>query len=186
MAAGPIMRWGRRLVRFEWRVPRFARYAGVSLVATALAQMGLFLAYGVLRWPVAPAVLLSLAVSVGPAYLLSRRYVWPDTANPRAAAGEATGFFVLALTGSVTTIALVWLAVRMAGAITSNHLTLSLVANAASVTATGAAWVARYVVLDRVLFAPRTSADPGNSPASVAMHTSVPPVTATSAGRAYD
>jgi putative flippase GtrA len=180
------MRWGRRHIRFEWRVSRFGRYAAVSVAATAFAQLGLFLAYGVLRWPVAPAVFFSLAVSVGPAYWLSRRYVWPDTANSRVAVGEATGFFVLALIGSVTTIAMVWLAVRVAGAITSNHLTLSLVANAASIAATGAVWVARYVILDRILFASRTFEDPGDSSTSGALPASLPAVTGTRVGQAYD
>jgi putative flippase GtrA len=136
-------------------VPRFARYTGVSLIATALAQVGQAFGYGYMRWPVAPSVLFSLAVSAVPAYLLSRRYVWPDKANPRAAAGEATGFLVVALIGAGITIAVVWAAVQIAGTVTSGHVTLSVVANAANLLSTGLVWVARYFVLDRVLFAQR-------------------------------
>ena len=146
------MGFWRNLVGYERKLPRFARYAGVSVLATVLAQAGLLFAYGVMGWGVAPAVMFSLAVSVIPAYALSRSYVWPDAADPRAGLGEATGFFVVALIGSMITLALVWTAVRTAGAMTSDHVTLTLVATAASVAATGAVWIARYLILNRFLF----------------------------------
>jgi hypothetical protein len=61
----------------------------------------------------------------------------------------------------------VWAAVHTAGTTTSDHLTLSLVANCTSIVATGILWVVRYVVLDRLLFAKRTL-DPGvEAPSSV-------------------
>jgi putative flippase GtrA len=150
----------------RWR-HRFARYAGVSFIATVLAQAGLAFAYAVMRWPVVSAVMFSLAVSVGPAYLMSKRFVWPDTTGSRAAAGEATGFFVIAAIGAATTVAIVWLAVRVAGAGTSDHMTLAFVANVASVAATGLVWAARYVVLDRVLFSKRPSQRPVDSSVSI-------------------
>ena len=134
---------------------RFARYTGVSLVATALAQVGLATAYGVIAWPVVPAVLFSAAVSAGPAYLLSKRYVWPDRRRPGARATEATGFFGAVLVGSFTTIAVVWFAVLLARTGTANHVVLTAVANSASVMTTGLVWVARYFVLDRLLFSRR-------------------------------
>ena len=143
---------------------RFARYTGVSLVATALAQVGLATAYGVIAWPVVPAVLFSAAVSAGPAYLLSKRYVWPDRRRPGARATEATGFFGAVLVGSLTTIAVVWFAVGLARTGTSDHLVLTAVANSASVMTTGLVWVARYFVLDRLLFSRRGLNSPvGNS-----------------------
>jgi putative flippase GtrA len=120
-----------------------------------------------MRWPVEPAVMFSLVVSVGPAYLLSRRYVWPDTGKPRPAAGEAAGFFVIAFIGAATTIVVVWAAVWIAGTSTSDHVTLAVVANSASVVATGLMWVARYIVLDRVLFAKRALDRPVDRPVVV-------------------
>ena len=149
------------------RLPRFARYAAVSVTATVLAQGALALAYGVLDWPVLPAVMFSLVVSVGPAYLLSRRYVWPGSGRTRPAAAEAAGFFLVALIGSGTTVVVVWAAVAVAGASTSDHLTLSVVANCASVGATVLVWLARYVVLDRLLFAKRRLATAVDAPVPV-------------------
>ena len=138
-------------------LPRFARYSGVSVMATVLAQAGLALGYGLLRWPVVPSVALSLAVSVGPAYLLCRRYVWPDAGRAGRVSGEAARFFALALVGAGATVLGVWLAlwlaVHLAGTPSSDRAVLALVANAASVSVTGTVWVARFIVLDRALFA---------------------------------
>jgi putative flippase GtrA len=174
------------MVHLKERMRRFVRYAGVSILATVLAQIGLFIAFGAWGWPVAPAVIFSLAVSVGPAYVLSRRYVWADTARPRVAVGEATGFVLIALIGSVTTLVVVWLAVRIAGTFTWDHVTLSFVASSASMVSTGVVWVARYAALNRFLFA-RPASETGTEqlvPASSAGSASAV-VTATG-GPAYD
>lgn len=137
---------------------RFLRYAGVSIVAFLLAQAGLALGYGVLHWNVPASVILSLAVSVGPAYVLNRRHVWPRTGDAGSLAVEINGFAAIAVVGSVTTIGVVALAETVARAFTSSHLILSVVVNAASIVATAAVWVLRYVVLDRFLFRDRNAA----------------------------
>jgi putative flippase GtrA len=131
---------------------RITRYTGVSLVTTLLAQAGLALAIWAWSWPVAPAVLFSGAVSAGPAYWLSRKYVWPDGGKVNATAGEASEFFAVALAGSVTSIVVVWSAIQLARLATHDHVALSVTANAASVTSTGLVWMARYLILDRLLF----------------------------------
>jgi putative flippase GtrA len=106
-------------------------------------------------WPVAAAVMFSLAVSVLPAYVLSRRYVWrgPGRSGP----GQAGSFLAVAGAGSLATVVLVWSAVQLAQSATSDHGTLTLVANAASIVATGFIWIGRYFVLDRVVFSQVTS-----------------------------
>jgi putative flippase GtrA len=147
------------------RLPRFARYAGVSIVATVLAQAALALAYGVLSWPVVPAVAFSLGVSAGPAYLLSRRYVWPDGGQARAVSGQAAAFVAVAGIGAAVSVVLVWAAVKIATTSTTDHTKLAIVANSASVAATGLVWVARYVVLDRFLFTRRPLDRPTESSA---------------------
>ncbi|HUC13778.1 MAG TPA: GtrA family protein, partial [Acidimicrobiales bacterium] len=102
---------------------RFARFTGVSLVATVLAQAGLAVGNGFKRWPAPAAVAFSFAVSAPLAYLLCRRYVWRDpgrAARPR----EAAAFFAIALLGSLTTLVSVWLAVWVDNFLTSDHVTL--------------------------------------------------------------
>lgn len=140
---------------------RFIRYAGVSIVAFVLAQLGLALGYGILHWNVPASVVLSLAVSVGPAYALNRRYVWPRTSDGGSLAFEINGFVVIAVIGTVTTIGVVALAETLAHRITDSHLALSLVVNGASIVATGVVWVLRYVVLDRFLFRDRSGTGKG-------------------------
>jgi len=144
------------------RMTRFARFTGVSLVATALAQLGLAIGYGVMRWPPLAAVAFAFALSAPPAYLLSRRFVWRDAGRAGPRAGEAVGFLTVALVGSLCSLVSVWLAVWAANFVTSDHVTLSLVANVASLVATGLVWVARYFVLDRFLFANRSLGEPVN------------------------
>lgn len=74
----PVLEAARcRAPALPWR-RRLARYGGVSLVTAGLAQGGLALGYGALRWSTTSAVVLSLLVSVGPAYWLNRRYVWRE------------------------------------------------------------------------------------------------------------
>ena len=142
------------------RMSRFARFTGVSLVATVLAQAGLAVGYGVMSWPTLAAVGFAFVVSAPPAYLLSRRYVWGDPARTGPRTAEAVGFLTVALVGSLCSLVSVWLAVWAADFVTSDHVTLSLVANVASLVATGLVWVARYFVLDRFLFVKRSFSEP--------------------------
>jgi putative flippase GtrA len=134
------------------RLVKFMRYAGVSIIATVIAQAGLAVAYGWLRWPVAAAVAFSLAVSAVPAYILARRYVW--TGQGRGGSRQVGSFLGLAGLGSLATIVVVWLAVQVAHGSTSDHGTLTMVANSASIVSTGLIWLGRYVVLDHFVFTP--------------------------------
>jgi glycosyltransferase involved in cell wall biosynthesis len=141
---------------------RFLRYGGVSLIAAALAQAGLALGYGVLRWSSVEAVALSLAVSAGPSYLLSIRYVWP--AGRRAS--SAAAFLGLAVLGSAITAATVAATEHIARGITHDHTVLAAVVNGTALVTTVAVWAARFFVLD-VLMADRPPAsDLANPPLS--------------------
>lgn len=133
-------------------ITRFVRYVGVSVVSFVLAQLGLALAYGVLYWPVLPAVIVSLAVSVGPAYLLHRRFVWPHPQDGRSRAPEVRIFAALAVAGTLITYVVVSAAVHVARSMTMSHLTLSIVVNISSIAATGMVWITRYFILDRFVF----------------------------------
>jgi putative flippase GtrA len=124
----------------------------VSLVATVLAQAGLALAYGVLYWPVSVAVMLSLAVSAVPAYVLNARYVWPSARRVRHESVRLAAFIAAALAGSVLTIGFVWSSTHVAALTGASHTTLSLVANGSALAATATIWLGRYVFFERVLF----------------------------------
>lgn len=131
---------------------RFIRYAGASIIAFVLAQVGLAVGYGLFRWGVPASVVLSLAVSVGPAYLMNRRYVWPHPGDGSSRVSEVNGFVAVAVIGTLTTIVVVAVAESLARHLTHDHLTLTAIVNVASILATGIVWILRYVVLDRFVF----------------------------------
>jgi putative flippase GtrA len=130
---------------------RPARYALVSLLAGGLAQGGLALAYGLLRWGTVAATLLSLVVSIGPSYWGSRTYVWAGRGS-RQRRWEAAVFAVVAVAGSLTAIALTALAERVGALLTADRALLTAWVCAGSIGATGVVWVTRYAVLDRLVF----------------------------------
>jgi hypothetical protein len=123
----------------------------VSLLAGGLAQGGLALAYGVLGWGTAAATLLSLAVSIGPSYWGSRTYVWAGRGS-RQRRREATVFAVVAVVGSLTAIALTALAELVGSLLTEDRTLLTGWVCGGSVAATALVWIARYAVLDRLIF----------------------------------
>jgi len=129
---------------------RPARFLGVSVVSGILAQAGLLLAYGVFGWTTTAASLFSLAVSVGPSYWGSRTYVWPDSANSRRR--EGISFVLTAVLGTAAAIVLTAAAAAVALLITSDRALLSLWVSAGSVLATVVVWLARYLLLDRLVF----------------------------------
>lgn len=132
---------------------RLLRYSGVSIVAFLLAQVGLFVAYGLVGWSIVPAVLFSMAVSAVPAYFLSRIFVWPDAGADQANVTEGSLFLVVAVVGSLVAILVTAGAEHVARGHTSHHATLTAVVNLASIVATVFVWLVRYTVLDRLVFA---------------------------------
>ena len=137
---------------------RPARYVVVSLLAGALAQGGLALAYGVFGWGTAAATLLSLAVSIGPSYWGSRTYIWAGRGS-RQRRREATAFAVVAVVGSLTAIALTALAELVGSFLTEDRSLLTGWVCGGSVVATALVWITRYAVLDRLIFVEPNSTD---------------------------
>jgi len=144
-----------RLTQARTRIERICRYGGASVVAAALAQAGLAVGYGLLRWSSTAAVALSLAVSVLPAYWINRRYVWPEREGGGA---PVLSFVVLALAGSGLTAGTTWIAENIARNSGSNHATLTLIVNATALATTVLVWAARFVIFDRLVFVVRGTA----------------------------
>lgn len=139
---------GRRLASLN----RVLRYGGASIVAAVLAQVGLGIGYGLLRWSSTAAVGLSLAVSVLPAYWMQRRYVWPERGGGST---PALSFVALAVAGSGAAAVTTSLAEKLGRAATSDHATLTLIVNSTALLTTILVWAARFVAFDRLVFAAR-------------------------------
>lgn len=129
---------------FDDHGARLMRYAGVSVISVVVGQSLLFVFYQLLGWDAVIANLVAAAVGAIPAYILNRYWVW-EKSGQNQFWGEIVPFWAMALLGatlSTITVALVqtwssyWLAI-----------------NAASLFAFGIVWIAKYFVLDNVLFA---------------------------------
>lgn len=128
---------------------RLVRYGGVSAAVAALAQLGLAVGYGVLRWGTTPSVVLSLLVSVWPAYWLNRRYVWGDR---RSSSDQVVTFVALAAAGTVVAAVTTHLADSAGRLLTQDHRLLTVIVNATALLTTVVIWAVRFVAFDRLVF----------------------------------
>jgi putative flippase GtrA len=134
-------------------VRKLVRYGAVSVVSTVVGMtvLGVLVATRALT----PGWANIVATSVGtvPSFELNRRWVWRKTGR-RSLGGEVTPFAVLSFTG----LALSTLAVSVAGHLGDDlsGVARTAVVEAASVGAFGSLWIVQFLLLDRLLFAPRT------------------------------
>lgn len=123
--------------------PKALRYCGVSVFNVVTGQALLFLFHAVLGWSGVASNVAAVAIGTGPAYLLSRRWVWRQSGEHRLAA-EVLPFWVMAFVGlGLSTLAVAW---------ADHRFESSLAVNAAALGAFGVVWVLRFVVLDRLLW----------------------------------
>ena len=132
-----------------WR--KLLRYFGTSLVAVALSQSALTIAYGFYNASVPVAVAIALAVSIAPSYWLNVKFVWPSD-DRKGRGRQLVGFLTVAVLGSVLTAVIADATQALAKRVTTDHLTLTVVINCSAALTTLAVWLTRYVVLDRLIF----------------------------------
>lgn len=117
----------------------------VSVVAVACSQVVLVLCsadFG-LGWEPVPSNVAAVTISSVPSYLLNRAWVWGLRGSHRFVR-EVLPFWVFAFIGLGFSTLLVSLASRW------SHATI--VVSLANLTAFGILWVAKYLVLDQLLF----------------------------------
>ena len=132
-----------RVSAIEWW--RAVRYSGVSVVSILCTQVLLFGGHAVVGLDPMPANILAVSVAAVPAFLLSRRWVW-KLSGPSSMRREVLPFWAFTLAGLLLSTA----AVAAAAAVTSSSAAVSF----ANIGAFGTLWVAKYFVLDGVVFAP--------------------------------
>jgi putative flippase GtrA len=125
---------------------RFVRYCSLSAFNVLLGQ-GLLIFFlsglGMAGWA---ANLMAIIVGTGPAYLISRRWVWEKTGK-HSLSGEVLPFWALNGLGTVLST----LFVGVADVIWSSPIAVS----AASISAWFLVWVLKYFTMDRVVFSSR-------------------------------
>ncbi len=134
------------------------RYSAVSVVGIVVTQLLLFGAHGVAG--LAPILANTIAVSVAaiPVFLLNRAWVWQLTGKG-SFRREVVPFWGFTLAGLVLS--------TLAVAAVSSVTTSSLAVSAANIGAFGVLWVAKFFVLDEVVFAAAAAAAGGEEMAAV-------------------
>jgi putative flippase GtrA len=119
------------------------RYLGVSAfnVVFGTALLGVF--HGVFGWDPVPSNVTAWAIGSGPAYYLNRQWVWQQSGS-HSLHREVLPFWIIALVGLLLSTA----AVGFAGRYTDETAYILL----ANLSAYGVIWVAKYVILDKVMW----------------------------------
>lgn len=123
---------------------KLLRWGAVSAFNVVLGQVLLYGAQVALHWaPVASNV---FAVSIGaiPAYILSRYWVW-ERRGKNHIMREVLPFWTLALIGFALSTGLIWF-------VDAQWSPSPWVINLTNLIAYGFVWLAKFVVLDRLLF----------------------------------
>lgn len=122
---------------------KFFRYCGVSAFNVVFGQSLLFLFYTVLEWPGAAANVAAVCISAGPAYWMSRHWVWGQR-GAHSIRDEIAPFWGLALLGlMISTVAVDW---------ADRRWDTGLAVQLASIAAFGVVWVFKFVFLEKIMW----------------------------------
>ena len=131
----------RRIINNHGR--KLLRYAGVSCVGVTAGQLLLFFFYEVVGLRAVLANTAAVAIATIPSYLLNRAWVWGKNGDHSLTA-EIIPFWGMAFVGLLLSNVLVHFAEQRSDA--------WWLINGANFVAFGVVWLAKYVVLDQVLF----------------------------------
>ena len=123
---------------------RLFKYSAASAVAVVVGQTTLLIGLEVLEWPALAANLLSVSIGAIPNYTINRYWTWQQTGKNRLW-GEIIPFWVMALLGSLLSMA----AVAVADSQTDGNTLVIMFAN---LSGFGVVWIAKFVILDKVMW----------------------------------
>jgi putative flippase GtrA len=141
-------------------VVRMSRCFAVSVGATLLSAavlVALAVGAGV---PAATANVIAVCCGIGPSYYANRHWVWGRTGRG-SIVREAVPFWVLSIAGLVASTVAVAIAASLTAGWSSSAR--AVVLPLANLAVFGALWLGQFVVLDRVLFAPRRRPEESSS-----------------------
>ena len=123
------------------------RYVSVSLFGTVTTQILLWFTHGKLGWSGVASNIFSVTVTSIPSYFLSRYWIWGKNDKNRFW-GEVMPFWGLAVAGLILSTLFV--------AIASQWSDSTIVVSLANLAGFGVLWVAKFLILDEVLFKSQT------------------------------
>lgn len=122
--------------------PRAIKYASVSVVGVAVTQVLLVITYQS-GMAAAWANFVSVSGASIPAYLLNRQWVWGKTGR-HSVHREVLPFWGMSILGLIiSTVAVAYVA---------DHWDSQLAISATNIASFGTLWVAKYLLLDQVMF----------------------------------
>ena len=119
------------------------RYSSVSFVGIIVTQLLIVIFYNGLDWPAWFSNFTAVMISTVPAYLLNRAWVWGKR-DAHSFTREVLPFWGMAFLGLILSTAAV--------AVVSKYTDSTLAVSATSVASFGLLWVAKFVILEKVLF----------------------------------
>ena len=119
------------------------KYSMVSVIAIGCSQAILVTCHAILGWDAVVSNVTAVTVSSVPSYLLNRAWVW-GRKGEHDWLREVLPFWVFAFCGLGLSVVFVWLATKWSDA--------TIVVSFANLSAFGLLWVARYIILDQLLF----------------------------------
>ena len=125
------------------RADKLLRYSGASVVGVILTQALLVLTRGVLNWEAELSNLVAVMVTSVPVFYLNKRWVW-GKAGPAEMRREVLPFWGFTLLGLVVSTVLV--------TVVDNYTDRTWPVLLANIGGFGLVWVAKFLVLDAVVF----------------------------------
>jgi putative flippase GtrA len=124
-------------------VVKLAKYSTASFAGLVVGQTVLFLCYQSLGWAAIPANLMSVTLGAIPNYLINRRWTWHQTGKNRLW-GEVIPFWVMSALGMIVSLFTV--------AYAEDRWDTALAVGLAQVFGFGLLWIAKFLVLDKVMW----------------------------------
>lgn len=125
---------------------KLIRFGAVSAFNVLFSQGLLYGAQTVMEWPPVTSNVFAVTVSTVPAYILSRYWVW-EKRGKNHFMREVLPFWILAFVGFAVSTAAVWF-------VAETWDPAPIFINLTNLAAFGLVWVAKFVILDRILFKP--------------------------------
>ena len=125
-------------------VAKLVRYSMASIVGVVIGQSLLQLCLQGFDWSAVSSNLFAVGVSTGPVYLVNRYWVWKKK-DKNSIRKEMVPFWGMALAGLALSSLFVWFV--------DERTDSALAISAANLAGFGVLWVAKFFVLEKVLFA---------------------------------
>jgi putative flippase GtrA len=125
-------------------IQKFVKYSMTSVVGVVMGQSLIFLFASILEWSWGWSNVSAVAISTVPTYYISRAWVWQKRGKSSLYA-EVVPFWVMTFLGLLlSTIAVIVLERRYPDS--------KILANVGNVAGFGVLWLAKFFILDRILF----------------------------------